>query len=93
MARKQQEIPGTETPEPPKALVTLGREYKRVQRLRMKWLAKEIELKGDIIDKMHELGATHMKDEDEDIEFELKSAKDKLVVRAPSEAGGSDEEE
>lgn len=85
MGKRQTEIPGTETPELPAELKDITMEYKRVQRRRMKALAREVDLKDQIIAKMHELQLGHILDEEEDVELELVAGKERLKVRTPSE--------
>lgn len=72
------------------ALEDLALDYKKLQKKRITALAKEVELKGKLLDEMKSQKKTHYKYED--IEIEIVPTGEKLKVKISKEEENGDAE-
>lgn len=84
-------IPGTEPPRI-QELDDLALEYRKKRDERQRLLQEEIELKGKLLEKMHEHELTVYPIQDTDVEVALEHGKENVKVRKRKKAGDDDGE-
>lgn len=89
MARTK-ELPGMEGTHD-EQLSKAATRYVKARDARVVALAKEIEVKKEIIDRMHELRLDVYRDTDEELTIELKTAKESIKVKFGDQENDADD--